>query len=579
MSSLEILLENKIISDFCYNFAKFVNKLNGKSSEIVQIIAALTSASLNIHQHIYLNLYKINEYLETTEIDLPSTEDIVKELLSSNVVGKYPENKPLLYENGKVYINKYYQYELGTAKLLIECFNSEFQEDNNNEKFLDVLFGIEQNNMQRKAAEIALKNKFTILTGGPGTGKTTTVAKILLLLLYKNNDLSIGICAPTGKAAARLQTSLEEFLIKNAYLFELEIFKNLKDKFPTKAYTIHTLLKSKFPSPTFHYNKNNPLNFDLIVVDETSMISLPLFYKLLSSIQKDTKIILIGDKNQLSSVEPGNVFGDLCSFANSNNFIKSFYVELNKNYRFGEDSGIYKVSNIVNEKKVNELLEIIYENKTADIKFYNIPENFENFISFLDKKIEKYITEYINFSPNTYDEYLEKFKLLENFIILTDSKDGTLGKNRINFIIENLLKKKLKIKDLSWYDGKPLIITKNDINTKLYNGDVGFVDKDYFILKNGNEIRKIHKLRLPEYETAFSITVHKSQGSEYNNVMIILGDENSKVLSKELLYTAITRARKYVEIWANRNTLIKCVSQGYKRESSLIEKLEKVLKL
>jgi exodeoxyribonuclease V alpha subunit len=545
----------------------------------VQIIAALTSASLNIHQHIYLNLYNINKYLETTEIDLPSTEDIVKELLSSNVVGKYPENKPLLYENGKVYINKYYQYELGTAKLLIECFNSEFQEDNNNEKFLDVLFGIEQNNMQRKAAEIALKNKFTILTGGPGTGKTTTVAKILLLLLYKNNDLSIGICAPTGKAAARLQTSLEEFLIKNSYLFELEIFKNLKDKFPTKAYTIHTLLKSKFPSPTFHYNKNNPLNFDLIVVDETSMISLPLFYKLLSSIQKDTKIILIGDKNQLSSVEPGNVFGDLCSFANSNNFIKSFYVELNKNYRFGEDSGIYKVSNIVNEKKVNELLEIIYENKTADIKFYNIPENFENFISFLDEKIEKYITEYINFSPNTYDEYLEKFKLLENFIILTDSKDGTLGKNRINFIIENLLKKKLKIKDLSWYDGKPLIITKNDINTKLYNGDVGFVDKDYFILKNGNEIRKIHKLRLPEYETAFSLTVHKSQGSEYNNVMIILGDENSKVLSKELLYTAITRARKYVEIWANRNTLIKCVSQEYKRESSLIEKLEKVLKL
>lgn len=577
MSKLNILRDNNFITDFCFYFAKFISELNKDHSEILEIVASLTSASVLLHQNIYFELEEIKSLPENIVQDLPTTEEIIKELKQSKVIGDVESNKPLILEDKRIYLNKYYQYEKLTAKIIMSFIKNETSNPVSIEKYIgiiDQLFGNDTKNQQRQAAISAINNNFFVLTGGPGTGKTTTVAKILLTLLKITPELQIAICAPTGKAAARLQNSIQSFLEREKSLFsENSIFNGLLDKFPKESTTIHGLLKSKFPSPKFHYNKDNFLPYDLIVIDEASMISLPLFYKLISAIKPTSKIILIGDKNQLSSVEPGNVFGDICKFILTSNL--NCLVELTKNYRFGEESGIYSISNFVNKKDINKISQFLSNNIYKDITFNELPQKSDEFIKILESRILKYFTDYFNFKAQNDDDLLKKYHYLEKFIILSDIKNASFGKNNINYIIENIIIKNFGFENIDWYDGKIIIITQNDYNTKLYNGDVGYVDGDYFIIKSGSEINKIHRYRLPEYESAYALTIHKSQGSEYDNVMMILGTQESKVLTTELIYTGITRARKFVEIWSDKKTFISGVKKEIDRRSGLLEKLSK----
>ncbi|HOJ37065.1 MAG TPA: exodeoxyribonuclease V subunit alpha [Ignavibacteriales bacterium] len=575
MEKLKLLKDSKLITDFCYYFAEFIAKLENNNNELIEIIAALTSSAVLLKQDIYFSLDELYTLPQEITKSLPAKNDIINILKSSNVVGAPGSTQPIILEKDRVYLNKFYQYEKLTAQIINKLINSsslKTQELHNYQNYLEILFGKEKDNPQRIAAERALNSNFFVLTGGPGTGKTTTVAKILLMLLKSNPELKIGICAPTGKAAARLQTSIDNFLAKEKdNIFNSHDFSDIYEKFPRTASTIHSLLKSKFPSPKFKYNKDNYLDLNLIVVDEASMISLPLFYKLISALNPQSRIMLIGDKNQLSSVEPGNVFGDICKFIFSQKL--ECYVELTKNYRFGDDSGIYSISNFINQQDIKKVSNFFSQNNYKDIVFNTIPSSSEEFIKFIESKVVTHFEKYFYFHPQSESDLLKKYQYLEKFIILTDTRNLSFGKNKINYIVENIIAKHFHITNTDWYDGKIIIITQNDYNTKLYNGDVGFVDKDYFVIKSGSELRKIHRFRLPEYESAFSLTIHKSQGSEYDNVMIILGDKESKILTKELIYTAITRARKFVEIYSYKDLFLKGIQQETERQSGLLEKL------
>jgi len=414
---------------------------------------------------------KVLEQLEKGSICLKiDGENEKAELKKSKAVGSGSEIRPLIFDGKNLYIQRYFVY---------------------------------QNRILERINELQKNKKFHIITGGPGTGKTTSLAKILSNRLNEK----ILLAAPTGKAAFRMKESLANQGI------ELE------------AKTIHRLLRHK------------PLEANIIAIDECSMVDLPLMSKLLDAAPSDCDLYLLGDKHQLASVEAGSVFADICAKFEKN---PDIYTELTKNWRAQESPGIVKLS--------EEILD-------------NSAKNFDN--------------ENVHYCgqlsiENLFEEYKPLFKaenekeamiFLKSFQILCAIKKGRNGVENINR--ELLLKSKHS-------KFTPIIITENNYQQNLFNGDTGVKDKERAYFLNGNEIRIFPLLTLPKYEDAFAITIHKSQGSEYEKVAVVYPEKASEeneqtILTKELLYTAITRAKKECFIFGGESVLAaSCKKQIYR---------------
>ncbi len=452
---------------------------------------------------------------------------------------------------------------------------------------------------QKAAALIGALKPFCVITGGPGTGKTTTVAKILALLLELHSAafLRIFLAAPTGKAAARLQESLAR--AKK----DLPVAEALKERFPAEAYTLHRLLGVLPEGGGFRHGADNPLAADAVIVDEASMVDLALLARLTAALPAGARLILLGDQDQLASVEAGAVLGDICDTGRTQGFspslvqvlqdvleektvwpveespvrgLRDCIVPLRRNYRFGADSGIGAVSRLVNAGEADAALDRIREGGGEDIGWRELPPP-ENLVRSLRKAVRE------GFSPYLKQQDPEGvFEHLQAFRILCALREGPYGVQGLNFLVEQQLRRDGLIRpEGRWYPGRPILITQNDYTLRLFNGDVGVILPDpgadqelraWFPGEKG-QWRKFPPRRLPAHETVYALTVHKSQGSEFDRVLLILPDRDNPVLTRELIYTGITRARKRVEVWGREGVFRSAVARRIRRSSGLREAL------
>nr|WP_294900738.1 exodeoxyribonuclease V subunit alpha [uncultured Pedobacter sp.] len=582
-------------NDIHQQFASFFK------SETLKPLAYLVSKKL-AEGHICLDLSAI----DVAEDELPpyylSLDEAIKNLPKNKLVSRISKEKqPFILHQNRLYLQRYFNYEskiLNRIQTFVESEKTNeakrIDELKQNRDFVTALFAgnTGKTNWQLAAAVNSYINNFSIITGGPGTGKTTTVAKILAILFHLNPDLKVGLAAPTGKASARMAESL-----KSA---RLNVSENIKNKFQEiQPATLHRLLGFVKDSPYFKHHAENPLNFDVVIVDESSMIDVALFSKLLDAIGMQTRLILLGDKNQLASVEVGSLFGDLCMAQNELNLFSAerqslinyfiteatsqiqtasalsehplfqHIVELQHSHRFNSEEGIGKFSTaiILNDKsKINEFIrQNTDEQVLIDTEFEKTV--FESFVS----GYQEYIGE------ADIQKALKKFNQLR---VLCAIREGEQGLYITNKKIEQYLAKHSLLKtDTEFYEHRPVIMNSNNYELGLFNGDIGIIRKDeqgilkaYFEDSEGN-LKQVLPGLLAGVETVFAMTIHKSQGSEFDQVLILLPKtEGINILTRELLYTGVTRAKKRVVLQATAKSILDASEAQVKRASGISQR-------
>lgn len=474
-------------------------------------------------------------------------------------------NYPLAIANGGVYLAKNLHYET-----LIVDFLKRHQDSAATmpkESTLQLLHQLfpksDAIDHQKIAAINALLSPTSIISGGPGTGKTTTVIRILMLLLNEHPNLHISLAAPTGKAAARLSESIEKQ--KTDFKAQRPELIHLLDKIPSQSTTLHRLLSFNPNQIKPRYHQYHPLPTDLIIIDEASMIDLYIFNLLIEALPPHVRIIILGDKDQLASVEAGAIMGEICQNIGydakrlallekimGQSLPTDFtpkQVPLNnvtlltKSHRFSADSGIGQLAKAVNEQRVNDFLPIVSQSPD-ELTFINTGETAD-----WRTLIHLLLQDYVQLCQDKAEPRL-LFQALQSVRILSATNVSEFGTHALNEYISHTL---FHADGNALYHGQAIMILQNDYVNHIFNGDVGIITEDngriiaYFESDNG-ELRALPVQLLPHYETAFAMTIHKSQGSEFDHVMLVLPDFYSKILTKELLYTGITRAKKQLTL-------------------------------
>ncbi len=585
---------------------------NSFESDVIMLLTMLISLSsrkgnicLPLSKIFSKNIFSnyILNFLNYFFLKYISLNDCIEILFKWNILSKYYYSvvTPLIFYNNCIYLYKFWIYE----EYVINFINLNFFKKNNinfNKKKIFKYFCKYNLDIYQKIAIMSvLVNKFTIISGGPGTGKTTLIS-ILILILYKifkfKNNSYIKIISFTGKSSSNINFSL-----KKNYSF-LNINSSLRKILPYKAITIHKFLK-------FNYNKNtilNNINISILIVDESSMIDISLAYYLFSSIKYVKKIIFLGDSNQISSIEPGSFFNTICNlyiknfnlrykifkkiFLNYFTFLNKYNIYLSyinnisflkKNYRFSKNVYLYKFTNFIKLGYVKYIDNFLYENNFKNnFNFYDSDKYDFNFL--LNFCIQNYI-KYINFINFKFN--LKKiWKKFNKFQIISVVKKTRYGINFLNkyinffFLKFNLVKNIIYFPNLNCYHymGEPFIITKNNNDLKLFNGDLGFfifLKKKFkllFLDFNKNN-RFIYNINLSDWNSTWVITVHKSQGSEYNHILLVIPNYFSHLLNRELIYTAITRAKNKVTIYSNKDIFLSSIKKKNVFFSNMVNKL------
>jgi len=582
------------ISHIDRHFARMMQRLAGRENTLLVLAAKLVSSQTRAG-HICLDLVDLTNREFLTESlgddvtsDFPETavDDLSAKLRETSVVGKPGDFQPLILDtNNRLYLNRYWQYQETLAQFVLarSTQSNRCIDTGAPRTLLDKYFPEEDDIWQKVAAAIALYKNFCVITGGPGTGKTSTVVKIIALLLEEIPDQRVVLAAPTGKAANRLQESIK-FAKEN-----LPCTDEIKAKIPDEAKTIHRLLGAIRHSPRFRHKTGNPLDADVVIVDEASMVPVALMAKLTAALPAHAKLILLGDHNQLASVEAGAVLADICGSGALNVYSSDFkavlekatganlelcespapsiqdcIVQLRHNYRFGGKSGIMALSEAVNRGDVDLALEILQDDQYDDVHWHAADSNVLSTIlgNFGDYG-----------SSGSPADIFDRFK---QFRVLCAVREGPQGIRVVNSKIEQFVRRKLVAKpDDRWYAGQPVLVSENDYDLNLFNGDVGIILRDAdgnlmtFFQDHDRGFRKISPFRLPQFELAYAVTVHKSQGTEFEKVLLLLPEQDSPVLTRELIYTGITRAAKCVEILASEESLRAAVGRQTKRTSGL----------
>ncbi|MBJ6749030.1 exodeoxyribonuclease V subunit alpha [Geomonas anaerohicana] len=588
------------LNDIDRQFAAFICRLAGSRDQHVEAAAALLSRGVTAGD-VCLDLDTALEEGRAAGFRLESTSTWRDRLKASPAVGAPGEFKPLILDpTGRLYLQRYWRYESELAQAILDRGEPAPFDREQLRKGLARLFPPTpgETDWQRIAALAAVTRRFCVISGGPGTGKTTTVVKVLSLLLEQaetagaGSALRIALAAPTGKAAARLKESISGGLDKADPV--------VRELIPEEVFTLHRLLGYLKGSSGFRHNSDNPLPYDVIIVDEASMVSLPLMAKLVCALRQDSRLILLGDRDQLASVEAGAVLGDMCDTGGAHGFSAAFaelaadvagdavevqpgigplgdaVVLLRKSYRFSSSGGIGKVATLVNAGDAQGALAACLDPTLSDVSLASLPP-----AAGLADALARRITD-------GYGDYLrtqtpeEAFAEFSRFRILCAMRSGPYGVEALNLLVrQRLAQAGLFNPHGRCYAGEPVMITRNDYNLGLFNGDVGLILPD---AENGGELRaffpsgsggmrKVLPLRLPEYECAFAMTVHKSQGSEFEKVLLVLPDRDTPVLTRELVYTAITRAKKSVQIVSSTELLATAIGRRVERRSGLRERL------
>jgi exodeoxyribonuclease V alpha subunit len=501
-------------------------------------------------------------------------------------VGDFDYDQPLVLDDSRLYLRRYWRDET----LVATCVRVRAQERRDVDidqarTWLEALFGAqragESPDWQRIACAVALRGAFAIITGGPGTGKTYTVARLLALLFATAPDAArqrIALAAPTGKAAARLKQSIDKALGELADRVGGALpLRELTSRMGA-ARTLHSLLGARPDTRSFAHHRGNPLDVDVLIVDEASMVHLEMMASLLDALPAGATLILLGDKDQLASVEAGAVLGDLCHDAQAGRYdadtldyvqaasgeaipeafigdggpLAQQTVMLRHSRRFGGPIG--KLALAVNAGDVDGAAAALRAPDASGVLRWIDHAHQHHVIQLAIDGYRPYL-ELLRAGSGGYDVHedwvravLQRF---EAFRVLCAVREGEWGVEGLNDAIEQRLAHAGLIVRGDWYVGRPVMVTRNDYPTKTFNGDIGLALTDparpgslrvWFL--EGDNVRSVLATRLRHVETAYAMTVHKSQGSEFAHTVLALPKEGGAVLARELIYTGITRASR-----------------------------------
>ena len=538
-------------------------------------------------------------------------------------VGDLDFQQPLVLDGERLYLRRYWRDETLVAKAVrSRALGGVIASDADKEvagvrRWLDILFPHAPRgggaDWQKVACAVAMRGKLGIITGGPGTGKTYTVARLLALLFAtsggRQSDLRVALAAPTGKAAARLKQSIDVAL---AGLDE-RVREVMPERELGAARTLHSLLGARPDTRAFQHHAGNQLDVDVLIVDEASMIHLEMMSALLAALPASATLILLGDKDQLASVEAGAVLGDLChnaeagdygaetltyvlestgqelpaSFAGNGGPIAQQTVMLRESRRFGGPIGALALA--VNAGDAAASVHVLRESEEEKVAWIDPAQPADLLQLALAGR---------QGAAGGYQDYLEMIAAgapegeeivrlawvksvlnsFETFRILCAVREGEWGVTGLNDVIEKRLQSAGLLKRTGeWYVGRPVMVTRNDYGTGVFNGDIGLTLPDparpgalrvYF--SEGENVRSVLATRLRNVETAFAMTVHKSQGSEFKHTVLVLPKDSGGMLARELIYTGITRARDYFTLLTpNGQVLLDAIAQRTQRASGL----------
>lgn len=461
---------------------------------------------------------------------------------------------PLVLEDKRLYLYRYWwdEYRLAQA---IKQLNRHIPSTLADADLQQLSVGTHP--QQAQAIKVALQSGFTLITGGPGTGKTFTLVRILIALLQQNSQLTVALAAPTGKAAARMQEALRQSLA------QLPVAQQLLKALPQTAFTLHRLLgMGHGTQPKF--NAQQPLPYDLIIVDEASMIDLRMASQLVTAINPQARLILLGDANQLAAVEAGAVLAEL----NKAQTLKNSRVHLTQSQRFGGQIG--QLAEAVCRGDTLTVTQLI-EQSSDELNYAPLEQ--------VESLAKKLFIGYQAFAQalKSKTDIVDLLKLFDDFRVLCAVREGSYGVNALNQRLSLLLQKELAQNEdplAVWYHGRPVMVTQNDYSLDVFNGDIGITleEEDGFYVyfpARDTPTKRVSAARLAHSETALALTIHKSQGSEFKQVAVVLPKEESPILTRQLLYTGITRAKKQIQLWALKPILLKTIEQETKRASGL----------
>ena len=540
---------------------------------------------------------KTNELREQLLAQAGVPDDWSALLLASEAVSDGERPTPIVLCGDRLYLNRMWRNELTVARFFNEANQVVDVDEALLAQTLDALFpASDEIDWQKVAAAVALTRRISVISGGPGTGKTTTVARLLAALIQTTRQprCRIRLAAPTGKAAARLTESLGEALRR------LPLTDEQKALLPTEASTLHRLLGAQPGSQRMRYHAGNPLHLDVLVVDEASMIDLPMMARLIDALPEHGRVIFLGDRDQLASVEAGAVLGDICAWVNAGytagraaqlerltghpvpagesdvaGALRDSLCLLQKSYRFGSHSGIGSLARAVNNGDrhgVRATLRQAFE----DIVLHPLSTT-EEYEAMLEQ------------SQAGYGRYLQLLReraepealiaAFGEFQLLCALRDGPYGVSGVNEQLEQMLNRRRAMKlprHSRWYEGRPVMISRNDSALGLFNGDIGIALERgeglrvWFPMPDGS-IKSVQPSRLPEHDTAWAMTVHKSQGSEFDHAALILPAKIVPLVTRELVYTAITRAKQRLSIYADEQVLTQSIVARTERRSGLAD--------
>jgi len=480
-----------------------------------------------------------------------------------------PDARPLVSQGTRVYLSRYHDHERALAAGLAQLARPVPVDAPVLDEGLLALFGPDAASAdQREACRTAVTQGLAVISGGPGTGKTHTVARLVALIgqQRRRRGLScrVRLLAPTGKAAARMLEALQGQVpeLPEAYRAEL----------PERASTIHRALGSIGGTRTrFRHGRSHPLPDDVVVVDEASMVDLALMRRLVDAVRPDAHLVLLGDRHQLASVESGAVLGEIIEAAEAHPeaTIGRSVALLRHSFRFDIHGGIGALAEAVREGRVGDAIDVLRRGGSLEWLQRDPPHR-------LDGPVGRAIAG--GFGPLLRsDTPADALAALARFRVLCAHRRGPWGVEGLNAAIEQRLAPLGLAASASWYARRPVMVTANDYRQELFNGDQGVAmpgPRGLRVVLAGEVERSLAPTRLVAIETVFALSIHKSQGSEYEHVLIVLPDASSPLLSRELLYTAITRAKKRVTVVGDEAALAAAIQRPLRRTSGLGERLQ-----